>query len=47
MTITAAKDINDLYKVSSDTAKNALYGTNTVASKITTPIPIISVFCFG
>ncbi|MFG6368585.1 MAG: flagellar hook-basal body complex protein FliE [Lachnospiraceae bacterium] len=29
MTITAAKDINDLYKVSSDTAKNALYGTNT------------------
>lgn len=29
MTITAAKDINDLYKVSSDIAKNALYGTNT------------------
>lgn len=28
MTITAANDINNLYNISSDTAKNALYGTN-------------------
>lgn len=29
MTVTAANDINNFYKVSSDAVRNSLYGTNT------------------